>query len=298
VGCRRIHGELAGLGITAAPSTVWQILKSAGIDPAPRRDGPGWAEFLRAQAQGILALDFFTAGLLNGAKVYILAVIEHGSRRVRVLGATEHPVQARLVAQVFGTRRSLARSLAAAGSDLPFPFRLEPWPPLQPVMMLGAVPVVAGGLPGAVPRVAPVGVAGDPLAALPGVTGQLSSFPLSLPAELRPSANRFQVRVQPGRIQQPPAVLGVQPAEQGEQVVLIAGHPGRPPLPVIRRRDYETVTLASESSLPSRPRDRRPLGASVFSIGWPVRAAHAGQRVGVMVPYSWILPLAACGFPS
>jgi transposase len=56
-GYRRIHGELAGLGITVAPSTVWRILKRAGIDPAPRRDGPGWADFLRSQAQGILALD-------------------------------------------------------------------------------------------------------------------------------------------------------------------------------------------------------------------------------------------------
>jgi hypothetical protein len=63
-----------------APSTVWQILKDAGIDPAPRRDGPGWAEFLRSQAQGILALDFFTADLLNDTKVYVLAVIEHGNR--------------------------------------------------------------------------------------------------------------------------------------------------------------------------------------------------------------------------
>ena len=51
-GYRRIHGELAGLGITVAPSTVSQVLKSAGIDPAPRRDGPGWAEFLRSQTQG------------------------------------------------------------------------------------------------------------------------------------------------------------------------------------------------------------------------------------------------------
>ena len=51
-GYRRIHGELAGLGVTVAPSTVWQILKGAGIDPAPRRDGPGWPEFLRSQAQG------------------------------------------------------------------------------------------------------------------------------------------------------------------------------------------------------------------------------------------------------
>lgn len=77
-GYRRIHGELAGLGVTVAPSTVWEILKSAGVDPAPRRDGPGWAEFLRSQAQGILALDFFTADLLNGTKVYVLAAIEHG----------------------------------------------------------------------------------------------------------------------------------------------------------------------------------------------------------------------------
>jgi hypothetical protein len=67
-GYRRIHGELAGLGSKVAPSTVWQILKSAGINPAPCRDGPGWAEFLRSQAQGILALDFFTADLLNGTK--------------------------------------------------------------------------------------------------------------------------------------------------------------------------------------------------------------------------------------
>ena len=87
-GYRRIHGELAGLGITVAPSTVWQILKNAGIDPAPRREEPGWAEFLRSQAQGILALDFFTADLLNGTKVYVLAVIERGTRRIRVLGTT------------------------------------------------------------------------------------------------------------------------------------------------------------------------------------------------------------------
>ena len=68
-GYRRIHGELAGLGVDVVPSTVWQILKDAGISPAPRRDGPGWAEFLRSQARAMLALDFFTADLLNGTKV-------------------------------------------------------------------------------------------------------------------------------------------------------------------------------------------------------------------------------------
>jgi len=115
-GYRRIHGELAGLGITVAPSTVWQILKNAGIDPAPRREGPGWAEFLRSQAQGILALDFFTADLLDGTKVYVLAVIEHGTRRIRVLGATEHPVQAWVVQQA----RNLLMDLEGAGTRVKF----------------------------------------------------------------------------------------------------------------------------------------------------------------------------------
>jgi putative transposase len=115
-GYRRIHGELAGLGVTVAPSMVWQILKRAGIDPAPRRDGPGWAEFLRSQAQGILALDFFTADLLNGTKVYVLAVIEHGTRRVRILGATENPVQCWVVQQA----RNLLMDLEDAGMGVKF----------------------------------------------------------------------------------------------------------------------------------------------------------------------------------
>jgi putative transposase len=73
-GYRRIHGGLAGPGISVAPSTVWRMLKSAGIGPAPRRDGPGWAGFLRSQARAMLALDFSTAGLFNGTRVYVLAV--------------------------------------------------------------------------------------------------------------------------------------------------------------------------------------------------------------------------------
>ena len=115
-GYRRIHGELAGLGIAVAPSTVWQILKDAGISPAPRRGGPGWAEFLRSQAQGILALDFFTADLLNGTKVYVLAVIEHDTRRIRVLGATENPVQSWVVQQA----RNLLMDLEDAGMSVKF----------------------------------------------------------------------------------------------------------------------------------------------------------------------------------
>jgi putative transposase len=99
-----------------APSTVWQILKSAGISRAPRRDGPNWAEFLRSQAQGILALDFFTAGLLNGTTVYVLAAIEHGTRRIWILGATEHPAQSWVVQQA----RNLLMDLEDAGTRAKF----------------------------------------------------------------------------------------------------------------------------------------------------------------------------------
>src|SRR2546421_2108514 len=59
-GYRRIHGELTKLGVTVAPSTVREILRAAGIDPAPRRSDPTWRQFLHAQAAGILA-----AGLLS-----------------------------------------------------------------------------------------------------------------------------------------------------------------------------------------------------------------------------------------
>jgi putative transposase len=90
-GYRRIHGELAGLGVTVAASTVWEILKNAGIDPAPRRTGPAWSLFLLSQAEAILACDFFTAGLLDGTQAYVLTVIEHATRRVRILGVTLHP---------------------------------------------------------------------------------------------------------------------------------------------------------------------------------------------------------------
>ncbi len=90
-GYRRITGELAGLGITVAPSTVWAILKKAGIDPAPRRSGPTWAQFLRSQAEAILATDFFTVDLLDGTTAYVLTMIEHATRRIRILGTTDYP---------------------------------------------------------------------------------------------------------------------------------------------------------------------------------------------------------------
>jgi transposase InsO family protein len=90
-GYRRVHGELLVLGVKVAASTVWEILHDAGIDPAPERSSATWANFRRSQAEALLACDFFEAVTLSGARLYVLAVIEHASRRIRVLGATAHP---------------------------------------------------------------------------------------------------------------------------------------------------------------------------------------------------------------
>jgi hypothetical protein len=91
LGLPRDPRELAGLRVGVSASTVWEILKKAGIDPAPRRTGPAWSLFLRSQAEAIPACDFFTAELLDGTQAYVLAVIEHASRRIRILGVTLHP---------------------------------------------------------------------------------------------------------------------------------------------------------------------------------------------------------------
>ena len=77
-GYRRIQGELVGLGHQLAPSTVWKILRAAGIDPAPQRSGPTWRQFLAAQAQAILAVDFAHVDTVFLRRLYILVVIEHG----------------------------------------------------------------------------------------------------------------------------------------------------------------------------------------------------------------------------
>lgn len=116
-GYRRIHGELTGLGYHLAPSTVWLILKRAGIDPAPRRSGPSWRQFLAAQAHGILATDFFCVDTLLFHRIYVLFVVEHATRRVHLLGITTNPTgawvaqQARKLLMDLGDRAAQFRFL-------------------------------------------------------------------------------------------------------------------------------------------------------------------------------------------
>ncbi len=90
-GYRRIHGELAQLGITIAASTIWTILKNAGIDPAPDRNSESWTTFLHSQAAGIVACDFFTLDTVLLRRYYVLFFIELQTRRVHLAGITRNP---------------------------------------------------------------------------------------------------------------------------------------------------------------------------------------------------------------
>jgi transposase InsO family protein len=106
-----VHGELLVLGVKVAASTVWEILKDAGIDPAPERAACTWAAFLRSQADTLLSCDFLETVTLTGARIYVLAVIEHRTRRIHILGATAHPT----AAWVTQAARNLVMDLEDAG---------------------------------------------------------------------------------------------------------------------------------------------------------------------------------------
>ncbi|MFI9276268.1 integrase core domain-containing protein [Kitasatospora sp. NPDC052896] len=115
-GYRRIHGELAALGIKVAASTVWEILKEHGIPPAPQRQSTTWADFLHSQAEALLACDLFETRTLTGARLYVFAVIEHSTRRIQILGATAHPT----VEWIVQLGRNLLMDLEDAGSKARF----------------------------------------------------------------------------------------------------------------------------------------------------------------------------------
>jgi putative transposase len=89
--CVRIQGELRKLGIRVGASTIRRILRRAGLGPAPRRTGPTWSEFLRAQGGGALACDFFTVETIALKTLYVLFFIELTTRQVHVVGTTRRP---------------------------------------------------------------------------------------------------------------------------------------------------------------------------------------------------------------
>jgi putative transposase len=118
-GYRRIHGELTGLGYRVAPSTVWRILKDAGVDPAPRRSGQTWRAFLAGQAKTILAVDFFHVDTVFLRRLYVLFFIEHGTRRVHLAGITAHPAGEWVTQQA----RNLLMNLEGQADGLKFLIR-------------------------------------------------------------------------------------------------------------------------------------------------------------------------------
>ncbi|GAA2062863.1 hypothetical protein GCM10009839_87600 [Catenulispora yoronensis] len=144
-GYRRVHGELATLGIKVEASTVWEILKEEGINPAPERTATTWAAFLRSQADALLVCDFIETVTLTGQRQYILAVIEHVTRRVRVLGTTVHPTAAWLTQAA----RNLVMDLEDAGATVKYLIRDRDakFPPLfDEVLAQAGIQVVFSGI--------------------------------------------------------------------------------------------------------------------------------------------------------
>src|SRR5664280_165693 len=113
-GCVRIDGELRKLGLRVSATTIRTLLRTARLGPAPRRTGPTWTEFLRAQAQGIIACDFFTVETAWLRTLYVLAFIELGSRRIHLSLATAHPDSAWVTQQA----RNLAMALDGCSSPV------------------------------------------------------------------------------------------------------------------------------------------------------------------------------------
>ena len=111
-GYQRLQGELRKLGIAVSATSIRAVLRRHHLPPAPRRASASWRAFLRAQAAGILATDFFTVETVLLKTLYVLFVIEVGTRRVRLAGVTGHPSGPWMTQQA----RELSMSLAQDGS--------------------------------------------------------------------------------------------------------------------------------------------------------------------------------------
>lgn len=153
------HPRPVRLGYQVGASTVWTILRSAHVDPAPRCAGPTWRQLLHAQAHRILACDFFTVDTVLLSRLYVLSFIELDSGRVHLAGATRHPTgdwatqQARNLLTTIGERDTRSGSSSATatrnsalpstpslpptastlcGRQFPAPTRMHAWPLSSP----------------------------------------------------------------------------------------------------------------------------------------------------------------------
>jgi putative transposase len=118
-GYLRIVGECAKLGVTASATSVRNVLRRHRLHPAPRRSGPTWAEFLRAQASGALACDFFSVDTITLRRLYVLFFIDLERRKVFLAGVTAHPIGTWVTQQ----GRNLAARLEDEGRVVKFLIR-------------------------------------------------------------------------------------------------------------------------------------------------------------------------------
>src|SRR6266700_4616433 len=118
-GCVRICGELRKLGIRVGATTIRTLLRQHGLGPAPRRTGPTWTQFLRAQAEGIINCDFFTVETIQLKTLFVLFFIHLSSRRVVLAGVTAHPDTAWVTQQA----RNVAMDLDDRGVSIRFLLR-------------------------------------------------------------------------------------------------------------------------------------------------------------------------------
>ena len=118
-GYLRIVGELRKLGVILSATAVRNVLRRHRLKPAPRRSGPTWGEFLRTQASGTLACDFFHVDTIMLRRLYVLFFIDLERRKVFLAGITEHPIGSWVTQQA----RNLAMTLEDEGRGVKFLIR-------------------------------------------------------------------------------------------------------------------------------------------------------------------------------
>jgi putative transposase len=117
LGYRRVHGELRRIRSKIEASTVWTILQRGGVAPARKRSALTWRQFLRAQADGVLTVDFFTVDTVFLQRLYVLLVVEVATRRGHILGVTARPVGEWMVQQAWNLLMGSATEEEPAGSS-------------------------------------------------------------------------------------------------------------------------------------------------------------------------------------